>query len=391
MSEVIDFTRELVRIRSTSDVGEAEAAALVADRMRSFGWEPQVSEVAPGRPNVVAVIDGGGGPGRTLLFEGHTDVVTEGRREDWSFDPYGGEIVDGMLRGRGAADMKGGLAAAIYAAREMQLRGPFPGRIVVAALVDEEGMMAGAKAFSRTPLAAEVDGAIIAEPEDGDVCAVAKGALRIRIDLFGTMAHGAMPEHGVSPIGPIAQLLASLAAYQQELQSTHPEHPYLGKVFLTPTVVRAGEFTQLNVIPAEASIGLDIRTIPGVAHPDLVRRIEDLATEVAERTEGGKPVRAEVSVIDDRPAVDTAEDDPVVQALAAAHRDETGEEPRFGGVPGATDGTILTRDAQIATVVYGPGDKWIAHQRDEEVRVSDIELCQRVFLRAAQRFLEGPR
>lgn len=391
MSEVVDFTRDLVRIRSTSDVGEARAAALVADRMRSFGWEPEVTEVAPGRPNVVAIIDGGGGPGRTLLFEGHTDVVTEGRGEDWSFDPYGGDIVDGRLRGRGAADMKGGLAAAIHAARDMQASGPFPGRIVVAALVDEEGMMAGAKAFARTPLAAQIDGAIIAEPEDGEICPVSKGALRLRIDLHGTMAHGAMPDHGVNPIGPLAELLALLGAYQQELQADHPEHPQLGRVFLTPTVVSAGEFLQLNVIPAQASVGVDIRTIPGVDHVAVVRRVRELVETVTSRTSSGKPVRGELQVIDDRPAVDTPVDDPVVVALAEAHREQVGEEPRFGGVPGATDGTILTRDAGIPTVVYGPGDKWIAHQRDEDVRTADIELCQQVFLRAARRFLLGAR
>ena len=111
--------------------------------MRSFGWEPQFDLVEPGRPNVIAVVDGGGGPGPTLMFEGHTDVVTEG--EGWTVDPFGGEIVDGRLYGRGAADMKGGLAAMLFATHALQQRGPFPGRIVLAALVDEEGMMLGAK------------------------------------------------------------------------------------------------------------------------------------------------------------------------------------------------------------------------------------------------------
>lgn len=391
MSEVVEFARELVRTRSTSDVGEAEAAALVADRMRSFGWDPVVEEVAPGRPNVVAVLDGGGGPGKTLLFEGHTDVVTEGRSEDWSFPPYAGDIVDGRLRGRGAADMKGGLAAAIYAAREVQRQGPFPGRLVVAALVDEEGLMLGAKAFSRGALASEVDGAIIAEPEAGEICPVAKGALRLRIDLHGTMAHGAMPDQGANPIGAISGLLASIAGYQDELQAVHPAHPDLGPVFVTPTVLQAGEIPQLNVIPALASVGLDIRTIPGVDHEHVLKRIAELAAQAVElpdfRNPAGLRVSSKVSVIDDRPAVDTPVDDPVVTALAAAHREESGQPARFGGVPGATDGTILTRDAGIPTVVYGPGGKWIAHQRDEDVEVADIEFCCRVYTGAALRFL----
>jgi succinyl-diaminopimelate desuccinylase len=147
--------------------GEAAAAALVAKKMREFGWEPQVSEVAPGRPNVIAIIDGGGGDGPTLAFEGHTDVVTEGDLASWTFDPYGGEIRDGRLYGRGSADMKSGVAAMLYAVRALQQVGPFPGRVMMCVLVDEEGLMLGAKHFAATPFAREVDAAIICEPEEG--------------------------------------------------------------------------------------------------------------------------------------------------------------------------------------------------------------------------------
>ena len=118
---VVAFTQALVRIRSVNDPGhgggEAPAAELVAATMREWGGSPQVDEVAPGRPNVVAVVDGGGGPGPTLMFEGHTDVVTEGDLSAWTVDPYGAEIRDGRLYGRGSADMKSGVAAMIYAAR----------------------------------------------------------------------------------------------------------------------------------------------------------------------------------------------------------------------------------------------------------------------------------
>ena len=111
---VVAFTQELVRVRSVNDPGhgggEAPVAELVAARMRALGWEPQVVEVAPGRPNVVAVVDGGGGPGPTLMFEGHTDVVTEGDLSAWTVDPYGAEIRGGRLHGRGSADMKSGVS-----------------------------------------------------------------------------------------------------------------------------------------------------------------------------------------------------------------------------------------------------------------------------------------
>src|SRR5699024_7709927 len=149
---------------------------VVAAAMRDFGWEVTVTEPAPGRPNVVGVVQGTG-PGRTLMFEGHTDVVTEGDRAAWSFDPYAGDIVGGMLRGRGSADMKGGVAAMIHAARAVELAG-FAGRIIVGALADEEGMMLGAKAFAASAIAhSGIDGVIVCEPEAGEICASSKGAL----------------------------------------------------------------------------------------------------------------------------------------------------------------------------------------------------------------------
>ncbi len=372
---VVAFTQELVRIRSVNDPGhgggEAPVAELVADRMRALGWEPQVVEVAPGRPNVVAVVDGGGGPGPTLMFEGHTDVVTEGDLSAWTVDPYGAEIRGGRLHGRGSADMKSGVAAMIYAVKAVQDAGPFPGRIVVGALVDEEGLMLGAKHFARTALAAEVDGVIVCEPEEGEICAVAKGAVRLSIELTGAMAHGAMPQHARNPLPVAARVITGLEQVQQRLQDEHGEHEHLGWTYLTPTVSLAGDVDQINVIPARATVCVDTRTIPGVDHTAMVEAVTAMAREAAE----GSGVRVDVEVVDDRPAVDTPVDHPVVAALAAAHEHVVGRPAVYGGVPGATDGTILTRDAGLATVVYGPGGKWIAHQADEFVEVADIVRC----------------
>ena len=182
---LVAFTQQLVRIPSVNDpargLNEQPAAELVAELMRSFGWTPQMDIVEPGRPNVIAVVDGGGGPGPTLMFEGHTDVVTEG--DGWTVDPFGGEIRDGRLYGRGAADMKGGVAAMLFAADALQRRGPFPGRLVLAALVDEEGMMLGAKDLVARGRTTGVDAVICCEPEGGEICHVAKGALRLRLDF----------------------------------------------------------------------------------------------------------------------------------------------------------------------------------------------------------------
>ena len=382
----VELTQVLVRLPTvvTGDLDEVETPAvdLLADLMRSFDWDVEVTEAASGRPNVVAVV-AGTGPGRTLMFEGHVDVVTPGDPQAWSFPPFSGNIDDGRLLGRGAADMKSGVAAMIYAARSMQLTG-FLGRIIVGVLADEEGMMAGAKHFAASELAASgIDGVIVCEPEGGEVCAVAKGAIRLRIDVQGVMAHGAMPSQGRNPLPAIGSLLMGLSELERQVSESVGTHRHLGDFFLTPTVLTAGDPSQVNVIPASASLYLDVRTVPEVGHNGLLHLITRLTEQIA--ADAG--LTALVTVIDDRPPVDTPEDAPVVRALCAAHQAVTGNPAVFGGVPGTTDGTILTRDAGLQTVVYGPGGKWIAHTKDEYVDVADIITATAVYAEAARIFL----
>jgi succinyl-diaminopimelate desuccinylase len=293
--------------------------------------------------------------------------------------------------------MKAGLAAMIYAVAALRSAGPFPGSVLVCALADEEGMMLGAKHACAAGALSGVDGVIVCEPEEGEICAVAKGALRLRVSFAGKMAHGAMPAHGLNPLPAVGRLLASVASLQDKLQARYGSHEHLGGVYVTPTVVRGGAPTQVNVIPGSADVYFDVRTVPGTAHADIVADVSALASQACGSGgsggsgdgSAGDGVTASVTVIDDRPPVDTPVSHPVVSALAFAHEAVTGSPARYGGVPGTTDGTILSRDGGLATVVYGPGGKWIAHQADEFVSVAEVEQCARVYVAAARRFLGG--
>lgn len=385
---LVEFTRELIRIPSVYDpdrgLSEEPAAELVAAQMRAFGWEPRLELVAPGRPNVIAVIDGDR-PGRTLMFEGHTDVVTEGDLAQWTVDPFGAELRDGKIFGRGSADMKAGLAAMLFAADAVVRGGSFGGRIVLGALVDEEGMMAGAKHFVGSGHAAGIDGAICCEPEAGEICHVAKGALRLRVDFSGVMAHGAIPFAGRNPNRAVGAVLTELARLEARLHEQFGEHEHLGKAWVTPTVLRSGDAVQMNVMPGTAALWIDVRTIPAIDHEQFVADTTALIAEAA----GDHGIDTEVTVIDDRPAVAVAPEHPLVQALWEAHRVHGAPQPpRLGGVPGATDGTVLTSRGGVPSVVYGPGGKWIAHQADEFVEVADLLAHAEVYVDAARRFLE---
>jgi succinyl-diaminopimelate desuccinylase len=376
---LIRFAQALVQVPSVNllshGLGEGPVAALVAAQMRSFGWSPRVEEAAPERPNVIALVEGGL-PGPTLMFEGHTDVVTEGDSSSWSYDPFGGEIVDGRLYGRGAADMKGGLAAMLFAAAALAAEGAFPGRLLLAALADEEGMMLGVKDFVARGHAAGVAGAIVCEPEGGEVCVAQKGAIRLWAEARGRMAHGAMPRRGLNPIPPLAELVIACGKVEAELQAEVGEHPLLGPPYITPTVIVGGDPEQLNVIPGRAGLGIDVRTTPAVDHRRLVERLE-----------GACGAGISLRVLEDRPSTETPSGHPLVRAVVEAHRRVHGSTPPLGGVPGATDGTILWREAGLPIVTYGPGDKWIAHQVDEHVEVRELVKAAEVYLEAARLFL----
>lgn len=387
---LLEFLITFVRERSVFDpvtgATEEAAARLVFDLMTRWEWSPLWEEVAPGRPNVIASIEGRH-PGPMLIVEGHTDVVTEGDRANWTHDPYGAVVAGGQLFGRGAADMKAGVAAALFAVRAIQLSGvSFRGAIRLAIVADEEGMMTGIKRFVEAGHADGASAALVCEPEGGRVCVAQKGALRVLATAHGRMAHGAMPEAGSNPVAAIAEFLSRVKSLERDVQEEFGEHPYLGKVYLTPTVVEGGSRLQLNVIPATGSACLDIRTTPECTHGPLLERLRELAAGVARDGDG---YTIELMVLDDRPPTTTDTEHPLARALVAAHEAEHGVRPSFGGVPGATDGTILWRERGIPIVTYGPGDVTIPHQANEFVRVQDVFDNARVYIRAILDYLGG--
>lgn len=392
---VLHLARSLVRIdsvvRPATGGGEASCVAFLEGYLREAGLDPVVDEVLPGRPNLVADVTFAGRPAggrrRRLLFEGHTDVVTEGDRARWTRDPFGAEVVDGRLYGRGACDMKGGLAAALGAIDALRRVAPdLPGDIRLACLADEEGMMLGVKRFIERGGASDVDGAIVCEPEELELCLVQKGAMRVVVDLVGRMAHGAMPYAGASPIPAAAEVVRAAVRLDAAVRERHGAHPHLGAPFVTPTILAAppeGE-AQLNVVPARARVGLDVRTIPGQDHRALEREIRALAAEAAAGSPG---VSVEVTLVDERPVVETRPDAAVVRALEAACGVALGRAPRYGGVPGSTDGTFLAARGGIPVVVVGPGTRTVPHQADEWVGVDDLVSAARLYAAAAVMFL----
>jgi len=381
----LDLACRLVRTPSVyrphdPEANETAVAALVAAELRQLGLDVHVEDAAPGRPNVIGDWMGRG-PGPLLIVEGHSDVVTEGDAAAWSVPPFGAIVADGRLYGRGAADMKGGVAAAIAAVRAIRdARVGLPGRIRVAVVADEEGMMVGIKSFIRNGWAKDACGAIICEPEANEMCLVQKGALRAIARFRGKMAHGAMPKSGINPIPASAAFVQGLLAVERRYVMRHGAHGLLGEPSVTPTVLRAGDLAQLNVIQAEAVVGVDVRTIPGQDHAAIR---DDLGDVVADAAAGVPGCQGELNVIEERPWTETPPEAAIVSAGERAVRRVRGRPPRRGGVPGATDGTFLHAWGGVPIVTIGPGDVTIPHQVDEFVRVADLVEAARIFAAAA--------
>jgi len=391
--ELIALTRDLVRIPSVVRPGdptatEAAVAAHVERWLRTEGFDVEVHEVAPGRPNVLASI-GASGAGRTLLLEGHTDVVTEGDAREWSHPPFGGDLVDGRIYGRGSADMKSGLAAAMVAAAAIKRSGArLGGRLVVGALVDEEGDMLGARHLCTTALGRELSAAIICEPEQNELCLEQRGVVWARVTVRGRMAHGAMPEAGINPITALGALLREAPALERRLRRLCRRSPHLRPPTVTPTMAQAPVqgVPQSNVIPSTAQATLDIRLTPG-PDADAVAKEIDVACQRAMEACPGATVEWQ-PVNGYRMATRVERSEPLVRAMGRGVRQATGKPPRFGGVPGSTDGTILRMTLGIPIVTCGPGHRLIPHQVDEYVEVAELVDAARIYVASALNFLK---
>ena len=392
--ELIGLTRDLVRIPSVVRPGQPEAteaavAAHVEGWMRAQGFEVEVQEVAPGRPNVLGSI-GDRSTGPTLMLEGHTDVVTEGDASLWSRPPFGGDLVDGRIYGRGSADMKGGLAAAMAAAAAIKRSGAdLGGRLVVGALVDEEGDMLGARHLCTTALGRELSAAIICEPEQNELCLEQRGVVWARVTLRGRMAHGAMPEAGVNPITALGALLREASGLERRLRRLCGRSPFLRPPTVTPTVVLAPVqgVPQSNVIPSMAQATLDVRLTPGPDADAVGKEIDATCQRVMEACPGTTVEWQAVNGV--RMATRVERSEPLVQAMMRGVRQATGRAPKFGGVPGSTDGTILHTTLGIPIVTCGPGNRMIPHQINEYVEVAELVDAARIYVASVLNFLKA--
>jgi succinyl-diaminopimelate desuccinylase len=391
--ELVKLTQDLIRINSVFDPeiegqNELKVAEYVFSFLKNQGFEVIIEKVVENRPNIIATLNGTN-VGKTILFEGHLDVVTAGNLDEWTKDPFGGEINDGKIYGRGACDTKGNLAAAIYAVKAIKDSGiEFNGKIILCIPCDEEGMMIGIKDFIKKGHAKNIDGAIICEPEENQICIFQKGAIRVGVTVFGKQAHGCMPLAGINPNTRLAKIILELEKFEKSEKRRLGKHKYLGYPSVTPTIIispKKGE-RQINVVPSEAYMTLDIRTVPGQKHSEIINAIETIFIKLRKND---KNFKATLEVIEERPWTQTDKDDPIVESAKFAYRKVTSKKSRINGVPGATDGTFLSALEGIPVVVTGAGGRTIPHQGDEYVEIEELFATSKIYATCALNFLAG--
>jgi len=392
--ELVRLTQALVRIDSVirPETGgtEREVVRFIDDWVRrELALQPRVEEAAPGRENVVATLDSGTA-GPCLMLEGHTDVVSEGDREGWTHDPFGGEIADGRIYGRGACDMKAGLAVALLTAKAFRRAGvSWRGKIRLGLVCDEEGMMLGIKSFIRAGHADDVTACLVPEPEENNLCICMKGAIRAIVHVHGKMAHGAMPLSGVNPNTRLARIVLAFERFEAEEKERCGKDPMLGLPSITFTVIQSpppGSPAQLNVIPGHAVGYVDIRTTLAQEHDAVRQRLRRILAELAA---ADPDFKADIEFIEDRPVVGISRDEPIARISAEAYREITGRAPVWNGVPGATDGTFLSAWKRIPCLVNGPGPRHVPHQVDEYVDIDELAESARIYVLSASRFLSS--
>ena len=367
----------LVRTPSENPPGdEAEVARLVSSMCEEIGLETARHELEPGRPSVVARW----GTGRPLLcYCSHYDVVPAGDPTLWQHHPYGAAIVNGVLHGRGSADAKGPMAAALEAVEILRAAGFRPaGSLQLALVADEETMGFKGAGFLVEDGIVKPDIAIVGEPTSLRVVRAQRGACWIRIITRGVAGHGSAPERGVNAVLHMAEIVL-------HLEETLPviSHDVLGGPSISVGTIRGGE--KVNVIPASCIAEIDRRTVPGESVESVLQGLE---TAIARARERFPSLDARVELAFFGEPFEMPEGARVVREGVSAVAEVTRRDPDVVGFRGASDARFMAATG-AEVILLGPGDIKLAHTAREHVDLAEVEHAAVAYALCFARLLSG--
>lgn len=373
---VVSLLEGLVAIDSVNPslvpgaAGESQIAAAVEVYLRDSGLVVEVTEVAPGRPNVVGVLEGRS-PGRVLMLCGHLDTVGVAGMEA----PFHPIVREGRLYGRGAEDMKGGLAALMGAAQALAASGGLSaGRLIVAAVCDEEYASLGADALVQRWSA---DAAVVCEPTGLLVGVGHRGFSWVEIETRGRAAHGSRPQEGRDAILGMGRVLGRLERLDRALQS-RPAHPILGTGSLHASLIEGGR--ELSTYPDRCVLTMERRTLPGEPEEVALREAEGILTDLEAED---REFRGAARFLFGRPAYETPQGHELPHLLEGVLA-RLGHPGGRAGMSFWTDAAILGH-AGIPAVVFGPGGEGL-HGLEEHVRIDEVIACRDALVELARVF-----
>ncbi len=360
---VLELTRDLVRIDSVNPPGSERACAhLLGLLLESNGYATRYHEFAPGRTCVVASI--GGRSGRApIALSGHLDTVAFGA-QPWERAPLAAEIDGGRVFGRGTTDMKAGVAAMVAAAVQLAPQLAKSVGIALVLTAGEETGCLGAQFLARRPeLLGDAGAIVVGEPTSNALCLGHKGVLRIEARTHGVTAHGSMPERGVNAIYKASRAVQALQGFSMPGTS----HPIMGQATLNVGTIHGG--VNVNTVPDEVAIGIDIRSVPGVSHDQILEKL---------RGELGDDVT--LCVTSSHEPVYTEPSHPWLGRIEEVVASVTGTRPAPKTMSYFTDAAAL-RGAygNPPAIILGPGEPELAHQTNEYCWIERIEEALAIY------------
>lgn len=371
--DALALTRALVAVDSrnpslaTDGPGERAAATLLADTLQAWGFTVDLIEALPGRPNVLARIGGGHG-GFSLLLNGHLDTVGV---EGMTHAPFTPTEREGRLYGRGATDMKAGIAAMCAAAARAAAADELGGEVIITAVIDEEYASHGTRAL--LDLGVHAHAAIVTEPTRLAICPAHRGFAWADVTVEGRAAHGSRYDVGIDAITHAGLLLAELHAYEQTVLTTRT-HPLLGRASLHAGTIQGG--TGPSTYPDRCTVSFERRTLPGEQGADFGSELDAAIARLRARL---PDFRAHYTLGVGQAPNDVPRDHAIVESLLAACT-AAGHDAPIEGLSCWTDAALLSA-AGIPAVCFGPGDIALAHAAEEYVQVDEIARATDILTR----------
>ncbi|MCO0600460.1 M20 family metallopeptidase [Peribacillus butanolivorans] len=379
-SKSVRFLQSLIQVNSVNPQGnEKRVAEVIQTYLKSSNLQVELDDLGNDRANLFVTYPNVKSDDRYLVYSGHFDTVPTGKVE-WEHDPFSGKLIDNKVFGRGATDMKSGVAAMVLALECIERAGvQLNGKLQFVGTAGEEVDGYGAKKVVEKGQIDKATALVVSEPSENELYTSHKGCLWLEIITYGKTAHGSMPNQGINAITAMNELMNRLHTYEFE----YSPHPLLGYPTINIGTIEGGVKT--NVVPDQCNLTLDIRTVPGQDNDSILHDIENMIKEISEKSQS----TYQIKVINRMDSVSTNEFDDFVKLAVQTGKNHVNLDLRPSGVNYYTDASVYWPHLRIPTIIIGPGNPRLAHQPDEYVEIDKFLESIRYFIALAIDYLDG--